>query len=134
MVGKVVMDRFRLLDRIGSGGMGTVYRAFDERLQREVAVKEIESPDADRVAREAQAAARLNHPGIVTLYELGSEDGRALLVSELVAGATLAELARIGDLSDREVAEFGADRRTSSCASTTAPVAGRSSWTSASRP
>ncbi len=103
------MDRFRLGERIGSGGMGTVYRAFDERLQRDVAVKEIASSDAGRVAREAQAAARLNHPGIVTLYELGSEDGRALLVSELVEGATLAELTRCGDLSDREVAEFGAD-------------------------
>jgi hypothetical protein len=109
MVGEVVMNRFRLQERIGSGGMGTVYRAFDERLQRQVAVKEITSTDAGRVAREAQAAARLNHPGIVTLYELGSEDGRALLVSELVEGATLAELARRGDLSDREVAEFGAD-------------------------
>jgi hypothetical protein len=109
MVGEMVMDRFRLLERIGSGGMGTVYRAFDERLQRQVAVKEITSSDAGRVAREAQAAARLNHPGIVTLYELGSEDGRALLVSELVEGATLAELAHCGDLSDREVAEFGAD-------------------------
>jgi hypothetical protein len=109
MVGEVVMNRFRLLERVGSGGMGTVYRAFDERLQRQVAVKEIASSDAGRVAREAQAAARLNHPGIVTLYELGSEDGRALLVSELVEGATLAELARSGDLSDREVAEFGAD-------------------------
>jgi Protein kinase domain len=109
MVGEVVMDRFRLLERIGSGGMGTVYRAFDERLQRHVAVKEIAGSDAARVAREAQAAARLNHPGIVTLYELGSEEGRALLVSELVEGATLADLARCGDLSDREVAEFGAD-------------------------
>src|SRR5215212_5510472 len=109
MVGEVVMDRFRLLERVGSGGMGTVYRAFDERLQRQVAVKEITSSDAGRVAREAQAAARLNHPGIVTLYELGSDGGRALLVSELVDGATLAELARCGDLSDREVAEFGAD-------------------------
>jgi eukaryotic-like serine/threonine-protein kinase len=109
MVGEVVMNRFRLLERVGSGGMGTVYRAFDERLQRDVAVKEIASSDAGRVAREAQAAARLNHPGIVTLYELGSEDGRALLVSELVEGATLAELTRSGDLTDREVAEFGAD-------------------------
>jgi hypothetical protein len=109
MVGDVVMDRFRLLERIGSGGMGTVYRAFDERLQRQVAVKEIASSDPERVAREAHAAARLNHPGIVTLYELGSDRGRALLVSELVEGATLSELARCGDLSDREVAEFGAD-------------------------
>src|SRR6188472_2014044 len=109
MVGEVVMDRFRLLERVGSGGMGTVYRAFDERLQRQVAVKEIAGVDAGRVLREAQAAARLNHPGIVTLYELGSEGDRALLVSELVEGATLAELARGGDLSDRETAEFGVD-------------------------
>ena len=103
------MGRFRICERVGSGGMGTVYRAFDERLQRYVAVKEIAGPDAGRVAREAQAGARLNHPGIVTLYELGTEGGRALLVSELVDGATLADLRRCGDLSDREVAEFGAD-------------------------
>ena len=67
------MERFRVLERIGSGGMGTVYRAFDERLQRQVALKEIAAARTpDRVLREAQAAARLNHPAIVTLYELGS--------------------------------------------------------------
>ena len=109
MVGDLVMERFRILERVGSGGMGTVYRAFDERLQRQVAVKEIPAADADRILREAQAAARLNHPGIVTLYELGSEHGCALLVSELVDGATLAELAESGDLADRDVAGFGAD-------------------------
>ncbi len=59
--------------------------------------------------REAQAAARLNHPGIVTLYEMGEEDGNALLVTELVDGTTLAELSRDGSLSDREVGEIGAD-------------------------
>ncbi len=109
MLGELVMGRFRVLDRVGSGGMGTVYRAFDERLQRQVAVKEIAGADARRVLREAQAAARLNHPGIVTLYELGSQDGRAVLVSELVEGTTLAELAQCEGLSDREAAEFGAD-------------------------
>ena len=109
MVGELVMGRFRVLDRVGSGGMGTVYRAFDERLQRQVAVKEIAGADAQRVLREAQAAARLNHPSIATLYELGSEGDRALLVSELVEGATLAELAVSEGLSDREAAEFGAD-------------------------
>jgi eukaryotic-like serine/threonine-protein kinase len=108
MVGEMVMGRFRMLERLGAGGMGTVYRAFDERLQRDVAVKEIAGNDP-RVMREAQAAARLSHPGIVTLYELGSDGDRVLLVSELVEGATLAELARSGDLSDREVAELGAD-------------------------
>jgi len=102
------MGRFRLLERIGSGGMGTVYRAFDERLQRQVAVKEVDA-EPDRVIREAQAAARLNHPAVVTLYELGERAGRAVLVSELVPGATLAELRRYGTLSDRDVAEIGID-------------------------
>jgi eukaryotic-like serine/threonine-protein kinase len=103
------MSRFRIEERIGSGGMGTVYRAFDERLHRWVAVKEIERAGADRVLREAQAAARLNHPAIVTLYELGERDGRALLVSELVDGATLDEVAREGSISDRDVARIGVD-------------------------
>ena len=71
------MERFRLLERIGSGGMGTVYSAFDERLHRLVAVKEVAAADPERVLREAQAAARLNHPAIVTLYELGERAGRA---------------------------------------------------------
>jgi hypothetical protein len=106
---ELVMNRFRLLERIGSGGMGTVYRAFDERLQRHVAVKEIQLAGADRVMREAQAAARLNHPAIVTLYELGERDGHALLVSELVDGSTFDELCQQGSISDREVARFGAD-------------------------
>jgi serine/threonine protein kinase len=98
--------------RIGSGGFGTVYEAWDGRLERPVAVKAIESagaPGSARVLREAQAAARLNHPGIVTLYEMGEEDGNALLVTELVDGSTLAELNRDGTLSDREVGEIGAD-------------------------
>jgi hypothetical protein len=109
VVDEVVMDRFRLLERIGSGGMGTVYRAFDERLQRHVAVKDVDAAEPARVLREAQAAARLNHPGIVTLYELGQRGDRALLVSELVPGSTLAALRSSGALSDRQVAEIGAD-------------------------
>lgn len=103
------MGRFRIGERIGSGGMGTVYRAFDERLQREVAVKEIATAGAERVLREAQAAARLNHPAIVTLYELGERNGHALLISELVAGRTLDQVAREGAVTDRDVAEIGAD-------------------------
>jgi eukaryotic-like serine/threonine-protein kinase len=103
------MGRFRIEERIGSGGMGTVYRAFDERLQRSVALKEIERAGAERVLREAQAAARLNHPAIVTLYELGERDGHALLVSELVDGSTLDEVAREGSVTDRDVAAIGAD-------------------------
>ncbi len=112
VVGSLVLNRFLIERRIGSGGFGTVYEAWDGRLERPVAVKAIESAGgrgSRRVLREAQAAARLNHPGIVTLYEIGEEDGNALLVTELVDGRTLAELNRDGALSDREVAEVGAD-------------------------
>ena len=111
MVGSLVLNRFLIERRIGSGGFGVVYEAWDGRLERPVAVKAIEQRGeaGRRVLREAQAAARLNHPGIVTLYEMGEEDGNALLVSELVEGSTLARLAYAGELSDREIGEIGAD-------------------------
>jgi serine/threonine protein kinase len=111
MVGSLVLNRFLIERRIGSGGFGVVYEAWDGRLERPVAVKAIEQRGeaGRRVLREAQAAARLNHPGIVTLYELGEEDGNALLVTELVEGSTLARLADAGELSDREIGEIGAD-------------------------
>jgi len=111
LVGSLVLNRFLIERRIGSGGFGVVYEAWDGRLERPVAVKAIEQRGeaGRRVLREAQAAARLNHPGIVTLYELGEEDGNALLVSELVEGSTLARLAHDGELSDREIGEIGAD-------------------------
>jgi serine/threonine protein kinase len=112
LVGSLVLDRFLIERRIGSGGFGTVYEAWDGRLERPVAVKAIDSGGSagcGRVLREAQAAARLNHPGIVTLYEMGEEDGSALLVTELVDGATLDQLSRDGALSDREIGEIGAD-------------------------
>ena len=77
LVGSLVLNRFLIERRIGSGGFGVVYEAWDGRLERPVAVKAIEQQGeaGRRVLREAQAAARLNHPGIVTLYELGEEDG-----------------------------------------------------------
>jgi serine/threonine protein kinase len=112
LVGSLVLNRFLIERRIGSGGFGTVYEAWDGRLERSVAVKAIDAagaPGSERVLREAQAAARLNHPGIVTLYEMGEEDGNALLVTELVDGSTLAQLNREGTLSDREIGEIGAD-------------------------
>jgi len=83
---------------------------MDERLERDVAVKVIDlGGSVERVMREAQAVARLNHPSVLTLYELG-EDGRsAYLVSELIDGATLTEMQRQGLLSDRDVGEAAAD-------------------------
>ena len=107
--GEIVLDRYRLVRRIGAGGMGVVYLALDEHLEREVAVKRIAielDPDA-RGEREAIAAARLSHPGIVSLHESGRDDHAVYLVSELVRGRTLAELIRDGDLSDRDVVRIG---------------------------
>ena len=109
MVGELILGRFRVEQRIGSGGFGTVYRAWDERLERPVAVKVIEGDaDAPRVTREAQAVARLDHRNLATLYELDSEDGRAYLVSELIDGPTLRALGRRGELSDQLIASVGA--------------------------
>jgi eukaryotic-like serine/threonine-protein kinase len=110
MVGETVLGRFLIEERIGSGGFGTVYRAWDERLQRPVAVKAIDrGHGALRVTREAQAVARLTHRNIATLYELASDGERTLLVSELIEGETLRTLGRRGELNDRLVAKVGAD-------------------------
>ena len=116
MVGELILGRFRVEQRIGSGGFGTVYRAWDERLERAVAVKVIESEAAaPRVTREAQAVARLDHRNLATLYELDSEDGRSFLVSELIDGPTLRELGRGGQLSDELIASVGADCAAALC-------------------
>ncbi|MEX1141892.1 MAG: serine/threonine-protein kinase [Thermoleophilaceae bacterium] len=108
---RLVLGRYRLTARLGAGGFGVVWRAYDERLERDVAVKVVPSggdhADDARVQREAVAAARLNHPGIVALYELGHDGDAAYLVSELVDGTTLAELTRAGAVSDRDVARIG---------------------------
>jgi len=110
MVGERILDRFVIAERLGSGGFGTVYRAWDEKLHRPVAVKVVERRgDAGRVTREAQAAARLAHRNIATLYELAADADRAYLVGELVDGETVRSLGRRGELSDRAVAEIGAD-------------------------
>ncbi len=106
---RVVLGRYRLERRLGAGGFGVVWLAWDEKLEREVAVKVMprERGSGDRVEREARAAARLNHPGIVAVYELASDDHEVYLVSELVHGRTLAELVRAGAVSDRDVARIG---------------------------
>ncbi|MEA2472016.1 MAG: eukaryotic-like serine/threonine-protein kinase, partial [Thermoleophilaceae bacterium] len=108
---QLVLDRYRLERRIGAGGFGVVWLAFDEKLEREVAVKvmprEDEDPVSQRAEREARVAARLNHPGIVAMYELGADEEAVYLVSELVPGRTLAELTRAGAVSDRDIARIG---------------------------
>ncbi|MBV9465430.1 MAG: serine/threonine protein kinase [Solirubrobacterales bacterium] len=105
----LVLERYRLHRRLGAGAFGTVWLARDERLEREVAVKLVprERVNEGRFEREARAAARLAHPGIVTLYEAAVDDEGAYLVSELVRGKTLAELLTAGRLSDRDIVSVG---------------------------
>ncbi len=108
--GAVLGGRYLLSERLGAGGFGVVWRAEDTQLHRAVAVKAIPLPageDRARAAREAQAAARLAHPAIVALYEARVEEGWCYLVSELVEGATLAELIAADALADEEVLEIG---------------------------
>ncbi len=105
----LALGRYRLGQRIGAGGFGTVYEARDERLGRSVAVKAIPSDGRadERAKREAHAVARLDHPGIVSVFDAGEEDGSRFLVSELVRGATLAQLEAAGAVSDRDVLRIG---------------------------
>src|SRR4051812_11936745 len=107
---EVVLDRYRLVRRLGGGGFGVVWLAHDLKLDRTVAVKRIPAPDAEtakRAQREGVAAARLQHPAIVALHEAGADDENVYLVSELVRGATYARLLEEGALSDRDVVEIG---------------------------
>ena len=106
---RLILGRYRMERRLGAGGFGVVWLAWDEKLEREVAVKVIpqEGGAGERVEREARAAARLNHPGIVGIYELAADEHDVYLVSELVRGRTLAELTKAGAISDRDVARIG---------------------------
>ena len=86
--------RYRIVHRIGSGGMGTVYSAIDPTLDRTVALKvlhdKVESADAEqRLLREAQAMARLSHPNVVTVHDAGMKDGRPYVAMEFVEGYDL---------------------------------------------
>ena len=98
---------------IGAGGMGEVYRARDPRLGRDVAIKVLPSSfsaDADRLKRfeqEARAAAALNHPNIVAIFDIGNDRGSPYVVSELLEGETLRERLRSGPLSLRRTVAYG---------------------------
>ncbi|HBY93974.1 MAG TPA: serine/threonine protein kinase, partial [Chloroflexi bacterium] len=104
----ILNDRYRLDDVIGEGGMATVYRAWDLRLDRPVAIKVMRPQtmlsEAGREAflREARTVARLNHPNVVAVYDAGVADGRPYLVMELLSGLTLRQRLARGPLPTGE--------------------------------
>ncbi|MCX4802533.1 protein kinase [Streptomyces sp. NBC_01214] len=115
---RVISGRYRLLEPIGRGGMGVVWRARDEVLAREVAVKEVRAPAGleptelerlyRRLEREAWAAARVSHRGVVTVYDVASEGGRPWIVMELVRGLSLADVLEAeGPMTPQRAAHIG---------------------------
>jgi Protein kinase domain len=116
--GRVIAGRYRLETPIGRGAMGVVWRARDQLLDRDVAVKEVQIADTlteseranayQRTLREAKTAARLNHPGVVTVYDVAEDEGRPWIVMQLVSALSLDQvLATSGPLSARRTAEVG---------------------------
>ncbi len=102
MSGSVLGDRYRIEARIGTGGMAEVYRGVDQVLNRTVAIKVLlpqfarDTSFVERFRREAQAAARLNHPNIVGVFDTGSDDGTQFIVMEFIEGRTLADFLAAG--------------------------------------
>ncbi|HTO74613.1 MAG TPA: protein kinase [Thermoanaerobaculia bacterium] len=103
------LGAYEILGRIGAGGMGEVYRARDTRLSRDVAIKVLPSAlsgDAGRLARferEARAASALNHPNIVTVFDVGQADGNLFIAMELLEGKILSELIGLGPLAPKKL-------------------------------
>ncbi|MEV4441406.1 protein kinase [Streptomyces sp. NPDC049577] len=115
----LLAGRYRLVDRLGSGGMGVVWRAIDEVLDREVAAKEVRAPEHlreedvrvlyARLKQEARAAARVSHPNVITVHDVVEQHGRPWIVMELVRGRSLADVLETeGVLSQKETARVGA--------------------------
>ena len=106
------LGRYEIRSQLGAGGMGEVYRARDEKLNRDVAIKVLPaalSQDGDRLRRfeqEAQAAGALNHPNILAVYDVGTHDGSPYIVSELLEGEELREQLNDGSLQQRKALDY----------------------------
>src|SRR5207247_2674918 len=104
---------YEIVAPIGAGGMGEVYRARDPRIGREVAVKVLPAEfavDEERLLRfqqEARAAGALNHPNLISVYDIGEHDGKPYIVEELLEGETLRARVRAGPLSGRRAIDYG---------------------------
>src|SRR5690348_8930865 len=108
--GTVLSGGYRLSERLGSGGMGVVYRAIHEASGRTVAIKLLRQGAADRRFREeGRVLARLDHPGLVSVLDEGEYRGRPFLVLAYVPGPTLRELLELGPMRPGEVARIGTD-------------------------
>src|SRR5918999_605469 len=117
VIGTLIGERFRLEEKVGSGGMSSVYRAYDPTPERRVAIKMMHrdiSSDPDqleRFRREARAVAQLNHPHVVTVIDAGEDEGAPYIVFEYVEGETLKErIRRLGRLPIDEAIAFGIAR------------------------
>src|SRR5437763_11089236 len=112
------LGRYTIVEKIGAGGMGVVYRAHDEQLERDVALKVLppgtlsDESARRRFRKEALALARLNHPNIGGIYEFGTQDGCDFLVMEFVSGLTLDAKLAAGSLPQDEVLRLGTNLRT----------------------
>src|SRR5216684_5293446 len=112
MIGKT-LGHYRIFERLGEGGMGVVYRAHDERLERDVALKvlpaDLLSDEAaqKRFRKEALALSKLNHPNIAAVYDFDLVEGISFLAMELAGGQTLAKKIAEGALLEKDVAALG---------------------------